>query len=541
MCHYRHPKERKVTTDFQRDRYGRPLVSNPENPDTTLAYRRPSSYGSVLDDKFSLNQWQQRMALVGATKRPDLLAQIASTAAGDKDRGQTAELNKLIEECIEAAGGNEGRRLGDALHKYLALINVGQKVDALAPWDADIAAYLAALEQHQLRPVPDLVEVALVNDPFQAAGSADVFLEHIPTGDVYLADAKTGKNISSPNTYLVQATIYASSMRYDIATGTRTLIHPRLRTDVGIIIHIPAGSGKCELITLDLNEGHRRTILARDIHGLMKDKSFMTPTDLSSTTITPQVVVDDNTRKQLKDSLELLNRIILHENGKSTLARLWLTLGIPFPPKGLREFVEQALHPSSNFDPDVFALVCKALRGAEAKLSMPFEPEPKEYIKDRASKKPEPRRIKDVEGGPADRNAVAAVKKWVEAQPLETQTFLSTVAKKANLANGSISLRANPTVRRFEIARTFTLLEGMSPDDMHMMLHALLDHVGHDSDSSHAGTRLATVDSDTAKELSAAAQQLADGQLAVVFNDSGMPTLSAPTTTPTINTRKTKK
>jgi hypothetical protein len=262
---------------------GEPSLSIP-----CFAERR---YGGVLDDKFSLGQWQQRMAVLGVALRPDLLAQAAALGKTD-EKGVNAKLNQLVEDAIEAAGGNAGRRLGDALHNYIALVNKGINVDVIAPWDADIAAYKSALEFHNFRAVPELVEVNLVCDEFQAAGSADIFLEYIgddhptlKTGDVVVGDAKTGKSISSPNTYVVQATIYALSKLYNTETGVRAPIHPRLRTDLGYIIHLPAGQGVCTFHELDLVEGERRTLFAATIHELQKDKSFMSVLTKPSSTI----------------------------------------------------------------------------------------------------------------------------------------------------------------------------------------------------------------------------------------------------------------
>ncbi|MFM1966800.1 MAG: hypothetical protein RL134_2525 [Actinomycetota bacterium] len=518
-------------TDFKRDRYGRPLVVV---GDDTVAYKRPSSYGNVLEDKFALNAWSQRMALIGAAKRPDLLAQIASTAQTD-EKGTTAALNELVENCIEASGGNEGRRLGDALHKYIHLVNQGRDVQVIAPWDKDVEAYRRLLDEYNLEPIPELCEVNLVNDAFMAAGSADEFLRDRTTGRIYLADVKTGKRINSWNAYLIQMTLYANSQLYNTETDERRPLPDELRTDVGLLIHIPAGTGTGEIIGLDLIEGLRRTEIAQNIHGLMKDTSFRSVLPKPSSTTAapsaaepPPVVVEDTPRPRYQHLADRLQAIVAVPNGKKVLAEAWIAAGIGFPPKELAEKVDQASHPSANDELTAqMEAVQRVIEHGEKLLSMPFldPPQPPAAAPKTKERTTQPRTLD--EGGDADPAAIKALEKHVRALPDSMQQGIKQIAADANKAKGSISLRQRRTVRRFELGRALVAIANIlgPDDDLGTYMAALIQHVWPDHTHISVGAAIATLDAEAASALAHAADQLAEGQLTLRFDDNGRPVI----------------
>jgi hypothetical protein len=266
----------------------------------------------------------------------------------------------------------------------------------------------------------------------------------------------------------------------------------------------------------------RRTQLAQTIHQLIKDTGFMSPADLSSTTAQPQVVVDDTQRNELRTLVARLNTIINEPNGKTTLATYWLRSGIPFTPKELSRQVDQALHPSNTESLDGLELAQKAIERTEADLHLAFNPPPAPPAprKQKTFKKPAQLKAVD-EGVNVDPKTIALVKRWVEAQSEPMKNRITEIARQANLAGNSISLIAKPSERRFEIARSFTFLETVDPDDFLSVMHALLDHIGHRHEGEHVGTRLAHVGLDTARQLSSAAQQFADGNLVIHIEDDG--------------------
>ena len=69
-----------------------------------VPYTRATTIANSLDDASALVAWKMRMAAVGLTSRPDLLAAI--TEAGE-DKGL---INAYIEEAMDTAGASKAAR-----------------------------------------------------------------------------------------------------------------------------------------------------------------------------------------------------------------------------------------------------------------------------------------------------------------------------------------------------------------------------------------------------------------------------------------------
>ena len=250
-----------MAADFTRDRWGRPLII-PADGGKAIAYGRFSSHGSVLEDKFALEKWKIRTSAVGLTKRSDLYAQLAACAPED-----TKRLDEIMSQALEAGGGSVGANLGTALHEFTQRVDLGEiTVDEISePWRTDVQAYVDTMKANNLTVIPELVEVDLVNDMLELAGTADRFYRHPELG-VVCADIKTGKQISkNPLAYAVQLSAYAHSMLYDIETGKRKRIHEDLILHVGYIIHIPANKGRCDIYEVNMLDAMEAARLARTV------------------------------------------------------------------------------------------------------------------------------------------------------------------------------------------------------------------------------------------------------------------------------------
>lgn len=255
-----------MAADFNRDRWGRPLII-PDGGGKPVAYQRFSSHGSILEDRFALEKWKLRTTAVGLAKRDDLYAQIAACPADDSKR-----LDELVNQALEAGGGSIGANMGTALHEFTQRFDLGELTldDINEPWKSDVAAYQKTLAEFGLEPVHNLIEVTLVNDELQLAGTADRFYRRYD-GALVCGDLKTGKKISAvPLAYAVQLAGYATSMIYDIETGERTDIGD---VDLynGLIVHVPAGKGECHLYEVDLKEAFEAAKLALTVKRWQKN------------------------------------------------------------------------------------------------------------------------------------------------------------------------------------------------------------------------------------------------------------------------------
>jgi hypothetical protein len=243
-----------ITTPDQqinRDRWGRPLVI-PPGGGKPIAYRRCTSYVDVIDDKFQLQQWMQRMVAIGLSERADLALAVA---AHKDDKGA---MNKICKDAMEAAKAHAAATTGTALHSLTEQIDRGQEVKNVpAEYVADLAAYTEATKE--LRPV--LIEQFCVLDTHQVGGTPDRVVEY--GGKRYIADLKTGSIEWGALKIAAQLAVYARSHTYDIPTGQRDTHGADLKR--GIIIHAPAGTGVCTLHWVDLMAGWDAVRTAKSI------------------------------------------------------------------------------------------------------------------------------------------------------------------------------------------------------------------------------------------------------------------------------------
>lgn len=252
--------------EIPRDRWGRPLVVPPDGG-KAVPYTRVTTFIDVLEEKRALNQWMQRMVAIGLTERPDLL--IAASA----HRDDKAEMNRLCEEAIEAAKGRAAATTGTALHTLTEQVDRGQKLPPL-PGDAqrDVDAYRQATAGMRMLAIESFV----VNDELRAAGTPDRIVTY--NGRNYIADIKTGDIKYGAGTIAMQLALYSRSVSYDPATKTREPL-PNVDQTMGIVIHLPANQGVCELHWVDLTQGWDGVLLADEVRDWRSRKGFMTPVD----------------------------------------------------------------------------------------------------------------------------------------------------------------------------------------------------------------------------------------------------------------------
>jgi hypothetical protein len=244
---------------------GAPLVTAPDNPAKMLTYRRPSGFAKPLEDTYHLDRWVKRTVAMGVAVSPSLAAQIANLDPKD----DKAKLDELAEAAIVAAKGDQAANLGTELHRVVERLNRGEvTIDGVPEmFRADAEAYLEALDRHRLAVVPEMIERKVVNDELRCAGTFDfdlasAVLRADATAARYRGDLKTGQSIDLAQiAYAVQLAIYARGVGYDVATGTRHDLGP-VDADTALIVHLPYGSGRCDIVDVDIVKGWQAAELA---------------------------------------------------------------------------------------------------------------------------------------------------------------------------------------------------------------------------------------------------------------------------------------
>lgn len=251
------------------DRYGRYLLPDPDTGHER-AYTRVTTLGKTISDLFGLMRWQNRMTAKGIAVRPDLYALAAATPVDDKKA-----MDKLTDDAKEAAAASSGANTGTAVHAFSEAFDRGQRPEVPKEWKPDIEAYRQATSH--LHMDSDHIECILLNREFDVAGTADRILT-VPGAGRVVADVKTGKTLDwGWGEIAVQLALYAGAeFALDRLTG-RWEPMPEVNREWGLVIHLPAGQGRCDLYRMDLLAGHHGAELCRDVRAWRKRNGLSRP------------------------------------------------------------------------------------------------------------------------------------------------------------------------------------------------------------------------------------------------------------------------
>lgn len=252
-----------------RDRWGHPLILDPETGKCT-AYTRASTFGSAVEDMFSIHQWERRIDAVGFAQRPDL---VLSAAANIENK---TELGKIVQQAKEAGRGSAAATEGTARHKLAELHDRGETLRVM-PEEArvDIDAWRKATAglTHLC------IEAFTVCDEVRAAGTPDRISCLATDADIaYVVDLKTGNTIDLGALKIAaQMAIYSRGKLYDPRTGERRDYPVPVSQGWGLVAHLPAGQGTCELRWIDLHAGWHVVQVAAEVRKWRRHKIWYKP------------------------------------------------------------------------------------------------------------------------------------------------------------------------------------------------------------------------------------------------------------------------
>ena len=263
--------------DFRRAN-GAPMVRRLDDPSRWDRYSRPSGWGSDLDDESNLVLWRIDRAMDGVAASPALAAKVAAK------KGRKDGRKELRDEAILLGRGDEAADLGTALHALAERMETEDGFMAPEPFDADLAAYLTAIDCAGLK--SRYVEVHVCSDRWRAAGTTDRIYETtrelmlpdmsvVPPGTMFIGDLKTGKNLdfSLPG-FCIQMAIYCDGCFYNVDTNERSPFPDTLHTGWGVLVHLPAGAATCELMWADLSVGREGAETVRSVRKWRKRKDY---------------------------------------------------------------------------------------------------------------------------------------------------------------------------------------------------------------------------------------------------------------------------
>jgi hypothetical protein len=252
-----------VKTEVPRDRWGRPLVI-PLDGGKPRPYTRCTTLAGSLDDLYGLMAWKQRQTAVGLADRPDLQLAV-TTHRDDKKR-----LNDICEQALEASKSSAAATTGTAIHSLTELIDAGVDLPTIPDAvRADLDAYTDAMRPFDILAMEQFV----VCDELEIAGTFDRLLGW--NGTRLVGDLKTGSIEYGLGKIAMQLAIYAHCQTYDPQTGERGDLDVNQRG--ALVIHLPAGQGRCDIHWIDIARGWEAVQLAVEVRDWRKAKGLTKP------------------------------------------------------------------------------------------------------------------------------------------------------------------------------------------------------------------------------------------------------------------------
>jgi hypothetical protein len=258
------------------------------------SWTRATTVSGTLADRLGLEKWSQRNVALGIAARPDLYAQAASCTPDDKD-----ELNRIVEQAMEAAKASSGANLGTALHRFTQRIDQGEEVMVPAQWQPDVNAYVDAIGSHRVNVHPEWIERVVIAPQIGVAGTLDRLVTLPGRRLPMIADLKTGQDVVkySMGEIATQLAIYAGATHAwrgssdDIKRdrwGRYLLPDPNVEPDAydpmpevdreeALVIHLPVGQARCDLHIVDIASGRLAVSKAVWVRDWRKRKDLSRP------------------------------------------------------------------------------------------------------------------------------------------------------------------------------------------------------------------------------------------------------------------------
>lgn len=251
--------------EIPRDRWGRPLI-DPPGGGKPKPYTRVSTLSKTLDDKTALSKWMCRQTAIGLAQRPDLVALVAS------DPDSKRQVGDAVEQAMVAAKSDAAANRGTTIHSFTEQIDRGTFDPTFV--DAEMLADLRAYRDTMAPIKIDAIETFVVQDQIEAAGTFDRIVT-LPDGRTMVADIKTGQyEPKFPHSATTQIAVYSRGTEYAPGARAEQSLAERYNIDQqhGLLIHLPAGSAKCDLYLLDLEVGWALATVAHRVRAMQKAK-----------------------------------------------------------------------------------------------------------------------------------------------------------------------------------------------------------------------------------------------------------------------------
>lgn len=240
-------------------------------------WERPSDIAGQLDKGDGLKPYESTRTAIGIARDKGLYAQFRALCCESPDPWNSAkdECKALVLLAQDIGGAQTQSGLGTAFHRYCHVIDEGGELEYLAeelePW---LYHYQQVMKRFEVLADERFVRT----DAIKCAGNFDRLLRDRETGEVYVADIKSGAwDAKFCMKCTIQLAIYANGRYYNQQTGACEDFE--CSTTTGLLIHAPIASGnpECTIYRQDITEGWRLakqavdTVAARKMKALKRD------------------------------------------------------------------------------------------------------------------------------------------------------------------------------------------------------------------------------------------------------------------------------
>lgn len=220
-------------------------------------WQRVSNLIKMAEDTYHLDAWKMRNVAKGLAMRPDLVtALVPLEVKADKDR-----MNAIIEKAQEVAGAYKMSDEGTDLHKSTELADhAGGDLSVVKPSHRKrVQHYLDAMRANGLTVTPGMIERVTVSARYDVAGTFDRIVT-LGDGSHAIFDVKTGSSLDfSMPSISAQLACYEDGVNtHGVWDGARYDTSIRVRTDFGIVVHLPSDRDEVSMHRIDLGRGHAK-------------------------------------------------------------------------------------------------------------------------------------------------------------------------------------------------------------------------------------------------------------------------------------------
>lgn len=231
---------------------------------------RPSSYGGVLTDGFTLEEWKIAQAVIGVTKNEDLYVMAQShplpkEPIEQREIGWWTPWAEYGHEGMDAARSMHGAHLGTGVHRWTEQIDDGSITvdDVPKKYRPHIENYFRIHEENGMGLVPEfrerMIAETTVHETKQTkglCGRLDALRSH-SSGWLFVDDTKTGRQAPKGlDEIAIQLAVYANAGWHwigDNKAGYWVPAPANVNKEVAYISHLPIDRpDESEMIPVDI-------------------------------------------------------------------------------------------------------------------------------------------------------------------------------------------------------------------------------------------------------------------------------------------------